>query len=61
MDLANIRLELVRLVHRHDKPVSETAARARELERYITGADMVNPRANKGPKAPASREPQQAG
>lgn len=56
MDIASVRLELLRLVHRHDKPTTDAIERAKELERYITGADMVNPRA-KAQKAPGSREP----
>lgn len=59
MELAHIRLEVLRLAHRHDREPAQVVERARELERYITGADQVNPR--RKPKEPVSRDPQQAG
>jgi hypothetical protein len=36
-DRDSIRLELVRLVYRHDKAPDDAIERARELERYVFG------------------------
>lgn len=38
MDIATVRLELVRLTYRADLPPDETVSRATALEQYVTGS-----------------------
>lgn len=57
MDLAHIRLEVLRLAHRHDQSAETVVERAEKLERYVTKGRKGTKEKS---KESATGDPQQA-
>lgn len=57
MNQSELRVELVKLVHRHDREPSEIVARAKELEAYVLGeaGETQRPREADNPSAKGRR------
>lgn len=57
MERDQLRLELVRLCYKGHEPMSETIAKARELEAFVAESQAPAPSAE---PAPAAKDPKQS-
>ena len=56
IDIAQIRLDCLKLAHRSDLPPLEVVDRARVYEKYIIGAAQAEMPDNRSPKRPGGQE-----